>query len=105
MCQKFVYQDDSDYKPPNKYEMYAYTPPLTLLMSATLRRIAWAINKPMTITIVLIIKAVLTLLDKTLICPKCKDKSFCNHCPFNKYTTAEDKKETLAALNIQAGAN
>ena len=105
MCQKFVYQDDSDYKPPNKYEMYAYTPPLTLLMSATLRRIAWSINKPMTITIVLIIKAVLTLLDKTLICPKCKDKSFCNHCPFNKYTTAEDKKETLAALNIQAGAN
>lgn len=61
----------------------AYTPELTESASATLRRISWALGKPMTKTMNVIFIKLPTLMDKEKICASCKDPSACNICGFN----------------------
>ncbi len=46
----------------------AYTPELSLKSSQTLRRIAWALDKPMTETLELIVRNFSTSLDRKKIC-------------------------------------
>ena len=60
----------------------AYTPELSQQHSATLRRIAWAAQMPMTKTMTSIFDHLGATLDKGKICGACKDKSFCGHCDF-----------------------
>jgi len=62
----------------------AYTPELSQKHSGTLRRIAWAANKPMTKTIEQIFNFVGNNLDHRKICDACKDDSFCEDCVFNR---------------------
>ena len=52
-----------------------YTPELSQDYSGALRRIAWALDLPMT--------TALEEVDNKLICKACKDNSFCNRCIFN----------------------
>ena len=61
----------------------AYTPELSQIHSAALRRIAWAMDLPMTKTMVEIFEYVGNALDKNKICSSCRDKSFCSHCLFS----------------------
>jgi recombinational DNA repair protein RecR len=61
----------------------AYTPELTESASATLRRIAWAVNKPMTQTLSAIFMRIPNLMDRTKVCDSCRDPSACNICGFN----------------------
>ena len=61
----------------------AYTPELSLYHSRILRRIAWALKKPMTHAHAVIVDAAAHCLsESTLICTSCKDKSLCADCPF-----------------------
>jgi len=60
----------------------AYTPTLSKEESATVRRIAWAVKKPMTKTLAAIIKFVTNYLDGDKICTACKDDSRCDSCLF-----------------------
>jgi len=60
----------------------AYTPELTQFYSASLRRIAWALKKPMTKTLAAIIDNLMTIIDPGKICETCKDKSDCKSCMF-----------------------
>lgn len=62
----------------------AYTPELTQKNSATLRRIAWAADRPMTTTLQEIISCMGRIVDRRKICAKCKDRSKCSDCVFNK---------------------
>lgn len=61
----------------------AYTPELTESASATLRRIAWSLGKPMTQTMDAIFIKLPNLMDKDKICESCRDPSACNICGFN----------------------
>jgi recombinational DNA repair protein RecR len=61
----------------------AYTPELSDYHSATLRRIAWALGKPMTTVIESIFDNMDALIDPGKVCKRCKDRSRCESCYFN----------------------
>ena len=61
----------------------AYTPELTESASATLRRIAWSLDQPMTRTLSAIFMRIPNLMDRTKVCDSCRDPSACNICGFN----------------------
>jgi len=60
----------------------AYTPELNQKNSAILRRIAWALNIPMTMAMEEVFIHLCKAIDKTLICPSCRDKTRCDECGF-----------------------
>jgi len=61
----------------------AYTPELSLQSSATLRRIAWALNLPMTDAIERVFEHLPQILDRPKVCAACRDRSKCATCHFN----------------------
>ncbi len=67
----------------------AYTPELSQLHSNTLRRIAWALKKPMTKTMANIMDNLSKKLNRKKICSACQDRSWCGACPFS-----HDKEDT-----------
>ena len=62
----------------------AYTPELSQVHSNILRRIAWALEKPMTKTMANIIDNLSKKLNRQKICGACQDQSWCLSCPFYK---------------------
>lgn len=60
----------------------AYSPGLDKKYSGILRRFAWGIDKPMTKSTVELLDFLPHIVDKKLICKKCKDKTFCDQCVF-----------------------
>ena len=62
----------------------AYTPRLSLKSSQTLRRIAWAMDKPMTQTLETLVIGMPMFMDRERICSKCRDKSLCRDCLFSE---------------------
>lgn len=62
----------------------AYTPELSLEGSQTLRRIAWALDKPMTEAIEIVVKNITMFINPEKVCAKCKDKSICRECIFSE---------------------
>ncbi|MES0491861.1 MAG: hypothetical protein ABUK01_17835 [Leptospirales bacterium] len=50
--------------------------------SSTLRRIAWAVGKRMTKTAEDIMDFLPQVIDKKLVCQKCRDKTKCKDCVF-----------------------
>lgn len=61
----------------------AYTPQLDRASTVTLRRIAWALGKPMTRTMKAIIIKLPEMMDREEVCRNCKDPSACHICGFN----------------------
>jgi hypothetical protein len=61
----------------------AYTPELSYQSSCTLRRIAWALDVPMTVAIERVFEHLPIILDKQKICDRCRDKTRCEVCSFN----------------------
>lgn len=70
----------------------AYTPELSGRSSSMLRRIAWALGKPMTEAIEDVFEYIPNILDKKKVCAGCRDKSICQWCPFNKSNKMEVEK-------------
>jgi hypothetical protein len=64
-------------------ESMAYTPELTQTYSGALRRIAWALEIPMTKAIEEVFDYVGKVIEKERVCEACRDKSFCEQCPFS----------------------
>lgn len=61
----------------------AYTPELSIELSQTLRRIAWALGKPMTRTSEDIMELLAEILNRESICRSCRDNSKCSSCRFH----------------------
>lgn len=55
----------------------AYTPELTYRHSCTLRRIAWALEMPMTKAMGKVFEYLPKILDREKVCEGCRDKSKC----------------------------
>ncbi len=62
----------------------AYTPELNRHHSATLRRIAWAMDVPMTKAIGEVFDYMGNTLDPGKVCSACRDKTKCHSCSFNR---------------------
>jgi len=60
----------------------AYTPELSDYHSGTLRRLAWALGKPMTKAIHTIFDTMDLVVDPVKVCEKCRDKRLCDQCYF-----------------------
>ncbi len=67
----------------------AYTPELSYRSSCTLKRIAWALNTPMTKAIERVFDHLPLMLDREKVCKGCKDKTRCDDCAFNNNKTGE----------------
>ena len=61
----------------------AYTPELSQEYSATLRRLAWALDMPMTKAINALIDHCAQTVENVRICKKCKDQTACKTCVFH----------------------
>ena len=77
----------------------AYSPELDMLHSAALRRIAWALKKPMTKTIATIIDNLMFIVDPGEVCEACKDKS-CESCMFGDATPTAEAATTINSLKF-----
>ena len=62
----------------------AYTPELNYQSSCTLRRIAWALDIPMTKALHQIINVLPIIINKAKVCDGCRDKSKCTDCSFHQ---------------------
>ena len=71
----------------------AYTPALTYQDSCTLRRIAWALNLPMTKAMKKVFEYLPKILDREKVCQGCRDKTKCQGCAFNSHNQTQQKKE------------
>ena len=60
----------------------AYTPELSGQSSCTLRRLAWALNIPMTKAIEEVFDYLPKIVDKKKVCEGCRDKTRCQECAF-----------------------
>ena len=61
----------------------AYTPELSYVQSCTLRSIAWALDIPMTKAMDAVFEYIGNIIDHSLVCESCRDKSRCKDCVFN----------------------
>jgi hypothetical protein len=61
----------------------AYTPELSMKSSCTLRRLAWALDMPMTKAMEKVFEYLPEILDNGKVCQACRDKSKCSDCEFN----------------------
>ncbi len=61
----------------------AYTPELSMKSSCTLRRLAWALDMPMTKAMEKVFEYLPEVLDNKKICHACRDRSKCSDCQFN----------------------
>lgn len=61
----------------------AYTPELSDEASCTLRRIAWGLHIPMTVTLDVIMRILPLIIDRQQICEGCKDRTRCADCSFS----------------------
>jgi len=61
----------------------AYSPRLSQKHCGTLRRIAWALEMPMTITIEHVIDQIVKVMNGNMVCNACRDNTFCDRCAFN----------------------
>jgi recombinational DNA repair protein RecR len=73
----------------------AYTPELSYKSSCTLRRIAWALNSPMTKTLERIFEHLPEILDREKVCEGCRDKTRCDDCVFNNENSTDYKEEII----------
>jgi hypothetical protein len=73
----------------------AYTPVLSMRSSCTLRRIAWALDMPMTKAMEKVFEYLPEILEREKVCQACRDKSRCSTCCFNSVKQNQKKKEVI----------
>ena len=71
----------------------AYTLELTMKSSRALRRIAWALDMPMTKAMEKVFEHLVKTLDRGKVCQACRDKSKCSDCEFNFQARIHDENE------------
>jgi len=78
----------------------SYTPELYPFYSAALRRIAWALKKPMTKTLTAIIDNLATIIDPAKVCEACKDQTDCKNCMFGDAIPTSETAQGLNSLKF-----
>jgi hypothetical protein len=80
----------------NILERRVYTPQFSAASSAAVRRLAWAMGRPMTETVEIMVRLFTATVDPSKVCLACQDRTICKSCPFIQPLTAEEKAALLA---------
>ena len=75
-----------------------YSPPFSALAAISVRRLAWAMNKPMPTAVDLMVQLLPSVVDPSKVCLSCQDNTKCQSCIFSKQVTPEEKAALLTAL-------
>ena len=75
-----------------------YSPQFSALAAVSVRRLAWALGKPMTSTVDHMVQLLPSLVDPSKVCLACQDHSRCSSCVFCSQAASPD---TLAVLAPQ----
>jgi hypothetical protein len=73
-----------------------YSPPFSGLAAVSVRRLAWAMGKPMPAAVDLMVRSLPTIVDPSKVCLACKDSTKCQGCIFGSLSTTQDKAALLA---------
>ena len=75
-----------------------YSPQFSQLAAVSVRRLAWALNKPMPATVDFMVKLMPSFLTPSKVCQSCKDKSACQICIFSKPLNTEELTALVEAV-------
>ncbi len=75
-----------------------YSPQFSKMAAVSVRRLAWALDKPMTLTVDIIVKLLPSLIDPSKVCLSCKDNTRCQGCTFRSQLSETEQAALLAAL-------
>lgn len=81
----------------------AYTPELSQIGSATLRRLAWFRGKPMTETLEALMEATAKTMAEIRpgeVCNRCRDKSMCEECSFRRDRRQDKQKNNAKGATL-----
>lgn len=77
-----------------------YCPRISPRSLCRLRRIAWAVNRPMTRTLDRLIDAVCRRIDAQKVCTACRDQSTCDLCALKAPVDAEASKPKAPDIRL-----
>ena len=80
-----------------KYQKRFYSPRFSELAVGSVKRLSWAIEKPMPATVDHMVKLLPSLVDPSKVCLSCKDNSACSSCVFRQQAA---NPSTLAVLSV-----
>ena len=72
----------------NKRRMYS--PQFSDMASISVRRLSWAMSKPMPAAVDLMVKLLPSIVSSSKVCSLCKDNSKCQDCIFSKQINPEE---------------
>ena len=75
-----------------------YSPQFSALAAISVRRLAWAMGKPMPAAVDIMVQLMPHVLQATKICSACKDKSKCSSCVFGNLTKPLDPSALEAII-------
>jgi hypothetical protein len=75
-----------------------YSPRFSETAAVSVRRLAWALNKPMTETVNYIIQLLPSMVEPSKVCLPCKDTTRCKGCTFRNQLSPQEKAALLALL-------
>ena len=82
----------------SNYAGRIYSPQLTEQTNIAFKRLAWALNLPMTKIPELMVKFMSVMVQSSKVCLSCRDKSQCQFCAFRNTLTPQEKDSFLAPL-------
>ena len=74
-----------------------YTPQFSALATISVRRLAWALGKPMPAAVDHMVSLLPSLLDSSKVCLSCQDRSRCSSCVFVSHSANPEALASLAA--------
>ena len=75
-----------------------YGPSLSAIAAVSVRRLAWAMGKPMSEAIEVMAKSLPANLDPGKVCLACRDNSCCSSCVFGNQAVCQEAAAVFAAL-------
>ena len=81
---------------PTKNKRY-YTPQFSAFATVSVRRLAWALGKPMPAAVDHMVQLLPSLVDPSKVCLSCQDRSRCSSCVFRNQAASPSALAVLAA--------
>ncbi|MDR0496217.1 MAG: hypothetical protein LBH42_01230, partial [Treponema sp.] len=75
-----------------------YSPQFSQLAAVSVRRLAWAMGKPMPAAVDLMVQLITSIVDPAKVCLACQDKTRCRFCGFCNPSAPQEQSALLAAL-------
>jgi hypothetical protein len=80
---------------PNNQKRY-YSPQFSALAAVSVRRLAWALGKPMPAAVDHMVSLLPSLVDPSKVCLSCQDTSRCSSCVFRQQAASPTAVALLA---------